>query len=209
MPVLPIIVIAQLFGTSLWFSANAAGDDLMRAWQLVPADLGRLTNAVQLGFILGTLGFSLTGRADRFPASRIFAMSYQLGLLARGGELAALAERFKAPDRTTRQLLKVFLGNYLAAAIMMPTGAWRSAAVKRRSRWIFSSSWVTSRDTPIARNARPVVGSRSHTWPRSSSHRMRPSEPTAILGKTSPSASQVIKRAFSKTGMEHPPFLRR
>lgn len=54
------------------------------------------------------------------PASRIFAMSYQLGLLERGGELAALAERFKAPDRTTRQLLKVFLGNYLAAAIMMP-----------------------------------------------------------------------------------------
>ncbi|HNO86787.1 MAG TPA: MFS transporter, partial [Rhodocyclaceae bacterium] len=72
--VLPQIVIAQLFGTSLWFSANSAGDDLMRAWQLLPADLGHLTNAVQLGFILGTLGFSLTGLADRYPASRIFAL---------------------------------------------------------------------------------------------------------------------------------------
>ena len=85
MPVLPIIVIAQLFGTSLWFSANAAGDDLMRAWQLVPADLGRLTNAVQLGFILGTLGFSLTGLADRFPASRIFALCALLGAAANAG----------------------------------------------------------------------------------------------------------------------------
>ena len=28
---LPLIVIAQLFGTSLWFSANAAGSDLMAA----------------------------------------------------------------------------------------------------------------------------------------------------------------------------------
>ena len=29
---LTLIVIAQFFGTSLWFSANAAADDLMRAW---------------------------------------------------------------------------------------------------------------------------------------------------------------------------------
>ncbi len=101
MPALPIIVIAQLFGTSLWFSANAAGDDLMRAWQLVPADLGRLTNAVQLGFILGTLGFSLTGLADRFAASRIFAVCAVLGAAANaafallaGGMDSALALRF-------------------------------------------------------------------------------------------------------------------
>jgi hypothetical protein len=26
----PVIVIAQLFGTSLWFSANSAADDLIR-----------------------------------------------------------------------------------------------------------------------------------------------------------------------------------
>lgn len=79
---LPVIVIAQLFGTSLWFSANAAGADLMAAWGLQPADLGRLTNAVQLGFILGTLGFSLTGLADRFAASRIFAVCAVLGAAA-------------------------------------------------------------------------------------------------------------------------------
>lgn len=85
LPALPLIVIAQLFGTSLWFSANAAGDDLMRAWHLLPADLGRLTNAVQLGFILGTLSFSLTGLADRFPASRIFAACAVLGALANAG----------------------------------------------------------------------------------------------------------------------------
>ena len=62
---LAVIVIAQLFGTSLWFSANSAGDDLMRSWALQTADIGRLTIAVQLGFILGTLGFALSGLADR------------------------------------------------------------------------------------------------------------------------------------------------
>lgn len=75
----PIIVIAQLFGTSLWFSANSAADDLIRTWGIVPADIGTLTNAVQLGFILGTLSFAISGLADRFPASRIFAVCAVLG----------------------------------------------------------------------------------------------------------------------------------
>ncbi|MET0338667.1 MAG: short-chain fatty acyl-CoA regulator family protein [Caulobacter sp.] len=53
-------------------------------------------------------------------ASRTFAMAYQLGLLEHGAELNAMADRFSPPDRATRQLLKVFLANYLAAAIMTP-----------------------------------------------------------------------------------------
>ncbi len=88
---LAVIVIAQLFGTSLWFSANAAGDDLMRAWALQAADIGRLTIAVQLGFILGTLGFALSGLADRFAASRIFAVCAVLGAAANAG-FALLAQ---------------------------------------------------------------------------------------------------------------------
>ena len=82
---LAVIVIAQLFGTSLWFSANSAGDDLMRSWALQTADIGRLTIAVQLGFILGTLGFALSGLADRFAASRIFAVCAVLGAAANAG----------------------------------------------------------------------------------------------------------------------------
>lgn len=70
----PIIVLAQLLGTSLWFSANSAADDLVRAWGITLDDVGTLTNAVQLGFILGTLAFAVSGLADRFAASRIFAV---------------------------------------------------------------------------------------------------------------------------------------
>ena len=77
----PIIVIAQLFGTSLWFSANSAADDLIREWGIGAADLGTLTNAVQLGFIVGTLGFAVSGLADRFAASRIFAVCATAGAL--------------------------------------------------------------------------------------------------------------------------------
>jgi hypothetical protein len=63
------IAIAQLLGTSLWFSANSAADDPRKAWGVSVADIGILTSAVQLGFILGTLVFALSGLADRFPAS--------------------------------------------------------------------------------------------------------------------------------------------
>ncbi|MEN9879733.1 MAG: hypothetical protein RIQ55_379 [Pseudomonadota bacterium] len=76
-----IIVIAQLFGTSLWFSANGAAGNLMQSWNITEADIGSLTNAVQLGFIIGTLTFSITGLADRFEASRIFTVSALFGAL--------------------------------------------------------------------------------------------------------------------------------
>jgi MFS family permease len=73
------IAVAQLLGTSLWFSANSAADDLRRAWGASVSDIGILTSAVQLGFILGTLVFALSGLADRFPASRIFPICALLG----------------------------------------------------------------------------------------------------------------------------------
>ncbi|MDY7547955.1 MFS transporter [Glaciimonas sp. CA11.2] len=78
------IVLAQLFGTSLWFSANSAADDLMRLWGLSAADIGWLTNAVQVGFIVGTLIFAFTGFADRFAASKIFAVCCILGAVFNG-----------------------------------------------------------------------------------------------------------------------------
>ncbi|MCG2594237.1 MFS transporter [Ramlibacter sp. XY19] len=74
-----VIVLAQLFGVSLWFSPNSAAADLMRAWAMTPAQFGWLAGATQLGFIAGTLAFAATGLADRFPASRIFTVAAVLG----------------------------------------------------------------------------------------------------------------------------------
>lgn len=82
---LVVIVIAQFCGTSLWFSANGVAGQLERAWAITTADIGYLTSAVQLGFILGTLIFALTGLADRFRASRIFFVSAVVGALANAG----------------------------------------------------------------------------------------------------------------------------
>lgn len=76
---LPIIILAQLFGTSLWFSVNGVWLDLSAKQGFSQADLGSLTLAVQLGFIIGTLALAVTGLADRYRASAIFCISSVLG----------------------------------------------------------------------------------------------------------------------------------
>jgi MFS family permease len=70
--ILPIIVIAQFFCTSLWFAGNAVISDIARQLQLQPGYLAHLTSAVQLGFISGTLLFAILSIADRFSPIKVF-----------------------------------------------------------------------------------------------------------------------------------------
>ncbi len=80
-----VIVLAQLCGTSLWFSINGVWLSISRELGLSESDLGQLTLTVQAGFIVGTLGIAVTGLADRFRASYIFACSSVLGALMNAG----------------------------------------------------------------------------------------------------------------------------
>ncbi|MGV2866558.1 MFS transporter [Achromobacter sp. AGC39] len=78
---LALIVVAELCGTSLWFSPNSAADSLSAEWALSTAQFGQLTGATQVGFILGTLFLAASGVADRYPASRLFAGACYLGAI--------------------------------------------------------------------------------------------------------------------------------
>ena len=81
---LAVIVLAQLLGTSLWFSINGVAFNLTQTTGLTEAGLGYLTLAVQSGFIIGTLLLATTGLADRFQASRVFALAALAGALVNG-----------------------------------------------------------------------------------------------------------------------------
>jgi MFS family permease len=70
--VLPVIVIAQLLGTSPWFAVNAVMPDLERAFGWGASAVATLSSSLQLGFIAGTLVFALLAVSDRFPARRVF-----------------------------------------------------------------------------------------------------------------------------------------
>lgn len=77
--ILPVIVVAQLAGASLWFAGNAVMPDLQRRSGLAVEALSDMTIAVQLGFITGTLVFSFFALVDRFSPRAIFLASALLG----------------------------------------------------------------------------------------------------------------------------------
>ena len=79
--VLPLIVIAQFAGTSLWFVGNAVLPELKQALHLSQYAISLVTSAVMLGFIAGTLVFAFFSLADRFSPVKLFFISSLLGAL--------------------------------------------------------------------------------------------------------------------------------
>lgn len=79
--ILPVIVIAQFFCTSLWFAGNAVMDELIHNYLLNESALSYLTSSVQLGFISGTLVFALFSFADRYSPSKVFLVCASIGAI--------------------------------------------------------------------------------------------------------------------------------
>jgi len=79
--ILPIIVLSQFCGTSLWFASNAVIENLADVFYLNNNAIGYLTSSVQFGFIFGTLVFAVLTIADRFSPSNVFFISAVLGAL--------------------------------------------------------------------------------------------------------------------------------
>lgn len=75
--ILPVIVIAQFFCTSLWFAGNVVLADL----DIAKNTAGHIISAVQFGFITGTLVYSIFLVADRYRPSLVFFCSAMLAAL--------------------------------------------------------------------------------------------------------------------------------
>ncbi|WP_088341580.1 MFS transporter [Robiginitalea sediminis] len=112
--VLPVIVLAQFCGTSLWFAPNGVMEPLIAAYGLSEQALGHLTAAVQLGFIGGTLVFALLTLADRFSPSRLFLVCALLGALCNAGMVL--------PGQTLPSLLLLRLATGFFLAGIYPVG---------------------------------------------------------------------------------------
>ena len=70
--ILPVIIVSQFAGTSLWFAGNAILGDLEPHWSAGAGAVGYVTSAVQLGFIAGTLAFAFFAIADRYSPRNVF-----------------------------------------------------------------------------------------------------------------------------------------
>jgi len=106
--ILPILVLAQFAGTSLWFAVNAVMPDLQQQMGWPASAVGRLTSALQLGFIVGTLVFALLAIADRFSARRVFLFC------ALAGALCTLGAWLRIASFTELLLWRAATGFFLA-----------------------------------------------------------------------------------------------
>src|SRR5205085_11239827 len=97
---LAVLAVAELLGMSLWFAGNAVAPQLQAQWSLTAGQVGWLTTAVQLGFVLGTAMVAVLNLADVLPSHRLFTASAILGaaanaaLLTANGFTAATITRF-------------------------------------------------------------------------------------------------------------------
>lgn len=70
-----------------WFSTTAIGPDLVRVWGLTQGQSAWLTNAVQVGFVLGALAASAVNLPDILPMTRLITWAAALAALANAAVL--------------------------------------------------------------------------------------------------------------------------
>lgn len=80
--VLLVLAVAELLAMTLWFSASAVGPELAALWNLSSAETAWLTNAVQLGFVVGAVLSATLTLSDTIPPRYLFAASAAIGVVA-------------------------------------------------------------------------------------------------------------------------------
>ena len=78
---LVLLSLAELFGMALWFSGSAVVPALSREWNLSSSEVSWLANAVQFGFVAGTLISATLNLSDIITTRHLFAVCALLGAL--------------------------------------------------------------------------------------------------------------------------------
>ena len=106
--ILPLIILSQFAGTSLWFVGNAVLPELKGSLHLSQYAVSLVTSAVMLGFIGGTLVFAFFSLADRVSPVKLFFISSACGAFFN----AAVA--WLAKDAASLFLLRFLTGFFIA-----------------------------------------------------------------------------------------------
>ncbi|WP_423199272.1 MULTISPECIES: MFS transporter [unclassified Cupriavidus] len=105
---LVILLVAQVAAMGVWFSSSSVVAVIKQTHTIAAFDEALLTSAVQLGFVVGTIGSALLSLPDRYDLRRLFAASACVAALATG----MLA--FLPPTGTMVFLLRFITGMCMA-----------------------------------------------------------------------------------------------
>jgi MFS family permease len=120
---LGLLAVSQLLAMTLWFSASAVGPELAAAWGLSGAETAWLTNAVQLGFVVGALLSAALTISDVVKPRHLIAGSSVAGAVATA-LIAAAVESFW-PAVTLRLLTGVALAGVYPPGMKVMAGWFR------------------------------------------------------------------------------------
>lgn len=121
---LALIVIAELFAMSLWFSGTAVLPQLGPRWQ-GSTQASWLTIAVQLGFASGGLFSALLNLSDRIPPVRLFAIC-TLAAAAVNAGFALVADEALTFALFLRAATGFFLAGVYPVGMKLVTGWYQS-----------------------------------------------------------------------------------
>jgi MFS family permease len=121
--VLLVLAVAELLAMTLWFSASAVGPELATTWSLSSVETAWLTNAVQLGFVVGAVLSATLTLADTVPPRYLFAASAAVG--AGATVLIALAVSSFLPAVLLRFLTGVALAGVYPTGMKIMAGWFR------------------------------------------------------------------------------------
>lgn len=103
-----LLAIASLCSMSVWFSGSAVVPALKHEWGISDTDAAWITQAVQIGFVVGTLVSAILNLSDIFNARHLFAVSSLIAAAAN----AALAHFSHSP--TSAIVFRFFTGMCIA-----------------------------------------------------------------------------------------------
>ncbi len=106
--ILPLIVVSQFAGTSLWFTGNALLPELRASLNLSQYAVSYITAAVMTGFIAGTLVFAFLSLADRYSPVKLFFIS------CIAGAFFNLSIAWFANDATSLFIFRFLTGFFIA-----------------------------------------------------------------------------------------------
>lgn len=156
---LALLAVAELLGMALWFVGSAVGPTLAREWSLSSSQVGWLTTAVQLGFVVGTALSALLNVADVVASRRLFAIAALAGAVANAP--LALSTSYGVA-LTSRFLAGVCLAGVYPPAMKMASTWFRA----RRGVAVGTivGALTVGKATPYLAQAMPGLGVTFVTW---------------------------------------------
>lgn len=131
---LALLVLAQVLGLSLWFSAASVLPGLAAEAGTTLAALAGLATATQVGFVSGALTLAATGLPDRLDPRRVFSVS---ALLASAANAALLV---LPPEGVAAHLSRALVGAALAG--VYPVGLKIAVGWSERRRGLITALLV-------------------------------------------------------------------